>query len=215
MKKMFCFLLFLIFTTSNLILANLVIASIPNPSVPEFTLKAVANAIEVTVKNQALTPYQNGGNLSLYYGFRFKDHNAGIGFWDYDPPYFVLPSTYGGYYNASASDSTIVSLSLEGYRFPSRQIDLQAVALVGNQYPNDIQNGIVFAFEGVTSDWSSIQTLAIPALTSSPLPTPDTVPQQPEPSPTTLIIASSVLVAAVCISLFDYFKKRKSEAKTS
>ena len=133
--------------------------SLPKPSVPEFTAKIVANTLEVTIKNQPLSPYENGSYPSLYYMFKYKDHNERIGFEYYDPVYFVLPSTYGGYYKASDSDFTVVSLSLEGRDFPSEQIDVQAIALVGNQYPTDMQGGTVYGFEGVVGSWSDIQTV--------------------------------------------------------
>lgn len=137
------------------------VQSISEPSVPDFTAKVIANAIEVVIKNQPLTLFENGSYPDLYYMFRFKDHNAKEGFWDYDPQYFVLPSTYGGYYEASNSEFTIVSTSLEGHHFPSGQIDIQAIALVGNQYPTNLQNGIVYGFEGETSSWSNYQTLTV------------------------------------------------------
>ena len=145
---------------------------IPKPSVPDFTVKAGATAIEVTIKNQPLSSYENGSYPSLYYGFRFKDPNATIGFWDYDPIFFVGPSTYGGYYEASDSDFTVVLLSLEGYDFPSGQVGIQAIALVGNQYQTDIQNGTVYGFDGVMSGWSSTQTITIGESQTSPEPTP-------------------------------------------
>src|SRR5665648_370788 len=97
--------------------------TIPKPAVQEFTAKVVDSNLEVTIKNQPVTPYENGSYPSLYYMFRFKDNNTMIGHWDYDPMYFVLPSTYGGYHKASDSDFTTVSLSLEGKQFPSGQID--------------------------------------------------------------------------------------------
>ena len=162
MKNLAGLLLITVLILSSLTIVGSAFAqSISKPSVPDFTAKAFATTIEVTVKNQPLTSYENGSYPSLYYGFRFKDHNEKIGFWDYDPIYFVLPSTYGGYYNASDSDFTEVSLSLEGYHFPSGQIDIQAFALVGNQYPTNMQNGTVYGFEGEISGWSNTQTLTI------------------------------------------------------
>jgi hypothetical protein len=142
----------------------------PIPSVPEFTAKVVDTNLEVTIKNQPLTPFENGSSPGLYYMFRFGDNNTRIGAWDYDPIYYVLPSTYGGYYKASDSDFTIVSLSLKGHQFPSGQIDIQATALIGKQYPTNEQNGTVYAFEGEYSGWSSTQTITIPASSSSPSP---------------------------------------------
>ena len=200
-SKLAVLLVIAILTLSSLTKAKSTSAqSIPLPSIPEFTLKAVATTIEVTIKNQPLTSYENGSYPSLYYMFRFKDHNAGIGFWDYDPVFFVLPSTYGGYYKASDSDFTTVSLSLEGYHFPSG-IDIQAIALVGNQYPTNMQNGTVFGFEGVISGWSNTQTLTIT----------ENLPSSGLSAFQTEIVIAIVLavVAAVLVGLLVYFKKHK------
>jgi len=187
-------LIVVLILSSLMIVGSAFAQSISEASVPDFTAKAFASTIEVTIKNQPLTSYENGSYPNLYYGFRFKDHNARIGFWDYDPPYFVLPSTYGGYYKASDSDFTVVSLSLEDYDFPSGQIDIQAVALVGNQYPTNMQNGTVYGFEGVISGWSNTQTLTI---------------SENLPSSTELIVIVVAIVAAGIVVSLVYFKKRK------
>ena len=182
---------------------------IPKPSVPEFTVEAGATAIEVTIKNQPLSSYENGSYPSLYYGFRFKDPNATIGFWDYDPIYFVGPSTYGGYYKASDSEFTAVSLSLGGYNFSSGQIDIQAIALVGNQYPTDMQNGTVYGFEGEMSGWSNTQTLIVTS-SSSPSPTsPDPDTQQTDVVKVILALALIVIVIGAGLGLLIYLIKRK------
>lgn len=187
--------LFALLVLSSLMMVGSAFAqSNSEPSVPDFTAKAFVSTIEVTIKNQPLTSYENGSYPSLYYMFRFKDHNERVGFWDYDPPYFVLPSTYGGYYKASDSDFTVVSLSVDGHHFPSGQIDIQAIALVGNQYPTNIQNGTVYGFEGIMSGWSNIQTLAI---------------GENRLSSTELIAIIVAIVAAVIVVSLGYFKKRK------
>ena len=99
-------LFIIVLILSNRMIVGIVFGqSMSKPSSPDFTAKVVANYIEVTFKNQPLTTYENGSYPSLYYMFRFKDHDVMIGFWDYDPPYFVGSSTYGGYYKASDSDS--------------------------------------------------------------------------------------------------------------
>jgi hypothetical protein len=144
--------------------------TIPRPSAPEFTAKVIDTNLEVTIKNQPLTPYQNGSYPGLYYMFRFKDNNTRISDWYYDPTYYVLPSTYGGYHKASDSDFTTVSLPIEDKQFPSGQIDIQVIALIGNQYPTNEQNGTVYAFEGEVGDWTTYQYIPINA--SSSLPTP-------------------------------------------
>jgi len=165
--------------------------SISKPSSPDFTAKIVGDTIEVTIKNQPLTPYENGSYPNLYYMFRFKDHDTEEGFWDYDPVYFVLPSTYGGYYKASDSDFTVASLSLEGHHFPSGQIDIQAIALAGNQYPTNMQNGTVYGFEGEIGGWSNYQTLTI---------------SENVPYSTELVI---VVVVAVAVAVLGVTYRRK------
>jgi hypothetical protein len=183
--------------------------SIPKPSVPEFTAKANATAIEVTIKNQPLSSYENGSYPSLYYGFKFKDVNARVGFWEYDPIFFVGSSTYGGYYKASDSEFTAVSLSLEGYDFPSGQIDIQAIALVGNQYATDMQNGAVYGFEGEMSGWSNTQTLTI---TSSGSPSPTSPEPDMDQTGVVEVILALALIAIVIgagLGLLIYLMKRK------
>ncbi len=190
--------------------------TIPRPSVPEFTAKVVDTNLEVTIKNQPLTPYENGSYPNLYYMFRFGDNNTQIGHWDYDPMYYVLPSTYGGYYEASDSDFTVVSLSLKGKQFPSGQIGIQATALVGNQYPTSEQNGTVYAFEGHYSGWSNTQYIAIPASSSSPTPSPTSpIPtintgSLTEPFPTVLFVIASVIIAVVITCVLIYNRHRKT-----
>jgi hypothetical protein len=155
---------------SILMVESVFAQTILRPSVPEFTAKVVDTILEVTIKNQPLTPFENGSYPSLYYMFRFKDNNTKIGYWDYDPMYYVLPSTYGGYHKASDSDFTTVSLSLDNYQYPSGQIDIQVMALIGNQYPTKEQNSTVYAFEGIVGDWTTHQYITIPTSSSSPTP---------------------------------------------
>jgi hypothetical protein len=184
---------------------------IPKPSIPEFTAKAIATAIEVTIKNQPLSSYENGSYPSLYYGFKFKDVDARVGFWEYDPIFFVGSSTYGGYYKASDSEFTVVSLSIESYNFSSGQIDIQAIALVGNQYPTDMQNGAVYGFEGEMSVWSNTQTVTIgESQTSTPTQTPSQEPQQTEQLDVIIGVAITVAVIGAGLGLLIYLMKRKS-----
>ena len=180
----------------------------PRPSVPEFTANIADTNLEVKIKNQPLTPFENGSSPGLYYMFRFKDNNTRVGHWDYDPIYYVLPSTIGGYYKASDSDFTVVSLSLEGKQFPSGQIGIQAVALIGNQYPTNKQNGTVYEFEGKNSGWSNTQTILITASTSSP--TPTSTPTSIGNLTITLAISIIVVILALVISLMLFRRHRKN-----
>jgi hypothetical protein len=154
------FINFLI-VSSLMIVGSVFAQKISEPSVPDIMAKVIANTLEVTIKNQPLAPYENGSYPSLYHMFRFKDHNTEDGFWNYDPVYFVGPSTYGGYHEASDSEFTEISISLEGHNFPSGQIDIQAIALIGNQYPTNMQNGTVYGFDGEISGWTNTQTLTV------------------------------------------------------
>ena len=123
--------------------------SMPRPPAPEFTVKVVASSVEVTIKNQLLADYAdtNDSNPSLYYGFRFKDHEN-IQDWNYAPIYYVGLSSYGTYYMASSSDFTVVSFPLGSYPLKgilgSGQVDEQVMALIGNEAPTNEQNGTVY-----------------------------------------------------------------------
>ena len=210
MSKVATIVLLAVLVVYSFIIVETVLAqSMLTPSVPEFTVKAVDSAIEVTIRNQPLDSYENGSCPSLYYGFKFKDFNARVGFWEYDPIFFVGSSTYGGYYKASDSEFTVVSLSLEGYDFPSGQIDIQAIALVGNQYPTDMQNGAVYGFEGEMSGWSNTQTVAVgKSPTSTPTPTPSQGPQQTEQLNIIIGVAITVAVIGAGLGLLIYLIKR-------
>ena len=147
----------------------------PSPIPPEFTSKIVSSSIEITIKNQPITAYidKNDSNPSLYYMFRFKDHEN-FQDWNYAPEYFVLPSTYGTYFMASNSDYSIVSFPIGTYPLVgllnSGYIDVQVIALIGNEVPTNYENGTVYGFDGVTGVWSSTQTIAVPLSSSSPTP---------------------------------------------
>jgi hypothetical protein len=171
-------------------------SSIATPSPPEFTLKLVGSSIIVTIKNQPLTAFReaDGSYPNLYYGFRFQDSTAIIGDYNYAPPYYVGKYSYGTYYKASNSDYTTVSLPLEGYHLnisPGEQINFQVIALVGHDFPNSYENGLVHGFEGVTSGWSK-QTVIISDdltfITSTPAitPTPSATISLPTATPSTL-----------------------------
>ena len=190
--------------------------SVPKPSAPEFTLKVDASSIEVTIKNQPITIYQvNGSDPNLYYGFRFKD-NASRSNWIIEPLYFVGISSYEPYYKASDLDYTNVTLSIDdyqGYRLPvfstGGQLDFQVLALVGNEIPFKFNNQTIYGFDGVTSVWSSTQTITIPhSSNSTPTDTSSTG------NSITSLLTSFALVAvavsvAVVISLLMYVRHLK------
>lgn len=219
-KGLALMLVFALAASSLTTLESATAQTMPQPSVPEFTLKGVdATTVEVTIKNQPLTPYENGSYPNLYYMFRIQDHNLGHPNWMIEPNYFVGFISYGEYYKASDSEFTVVSLS---YNFPSDQIDIQTMALVGNQVPytDPAVQEILYKFDGENSGWSNTQTITIPA-SSTTSPTP-TLPPDSTPTPNTnsntflsdsmqLIIIAVILAVfvAVIISLLLYIKRLK------
>jgi hypothetical protein len=50
----------------------------------------------------------------------------------------------------------------------SGQVDLQVMALIGNEVPTNYENGTVYGFDGVESFWSSTQTITVPVSSASP-----------------------------------------------
>jgi len=199
----------------------------PSPSSPEFTARFVPSSLEVTIKNQPLTDYAdvNGSNPSLYYGFRIKDHKN-IQDWNYAPIYYVGISSYGTYYKASNSDYTVVSFPLGSYPLTgildSEQVDLQVIALIGNEFPTSYENGSVYGFDGVTSGWSNVQTITIPISSNSPTqqPTPELtqsgsidpwrdVLYDPGPFPLLEIILVIAIALIASIGVLLYFRRKK------
>ena len=180
---------------------------------PEFTAKVIDNTLEVTVKNQPIIPYENGSYPNLFYMFRFKDNDTRVGQWFYDPTYYVLPYTFGGYHKVSDSDFTTVSLPLEEKQFPSGQIDIQTTSLFGNQYPTSIENGTVYAFDGHYSGWSNPQYITMIESNTSPSPTltPPTDRNPPHLEPIDYLIPVSVIVVIfIVLSVLLYGRHRKT-----
>jgi hypothetical protein len=94
-----------------------------------------------------------------------------------EPNYFVGSISYGEYYKASDLEFAVVLLS---YNFPSYQIDIQTMALAGNQapYTDPAVQGILYKFDGENSDWSNTQIITLTQTPTSPLPSP-TIPELP------------------------------------
>ena len=130
--------------------------------------------------------------------------------------YFVGISSYEPYYKASDLDYTNVTLSIDdyqGYHLPvfstGGQLDFQVLALVGNEIPFKFNNQTIYGFDGVTSGWSSTQTITIPhSSNSTPTDTSSTG------NSITSLLTSFDLVAvavsvAVVISLLMYVRHLK------
>jgi hypothetical protein len=230
------------------------VSGIPKPSVPEFTLKFVIDSrdvaptttidpytgknithpgyvlyyrtIEITVKNQPFSPYTdaNGNYINVYYNVSFKGHYEDT--WSHYPD-----STYVDLFNASASEYTVISMSLGNY--PSirdgSQLDFRLEALIGHYNYNRSPAGTNYVtgfsvYE--TSGWSSTQTITL-GESQTPIPSPATTPTPTAPNmgPTSppsqepaltqeqleTIIGAAIAVAVIGagVGLLIYLIKRK------
>lgn len=198
-------------------------ATIPRPSVPEFTAQFADSSLEVTIKNQPQPLMATVSDASLYYGFRFKNPNSTpVGDWNYAPIYFVGTSSYGKYYEASTSNYTTISFLLGDYPFDGENhrtgiskngpVDMQVIALVGTEVPTNYEHGTVYAFYGATSDWSNMQTITASESSASPMPTVNTGPHT-EPFPTLTVVAAALAVTAVVLAALLLYRRHQKTSR--
>lgn len=185
------------------------------------------SALNITIKNQQIA---HGGS-GFFYNVRVKIHNS-TGNWTdlYDPN--------SGFPLQSDSEYTTISLNIGAYPSGTQiisaagpstpipvgtQTDIQVQALVGSLYVKLAGwSGELWAFNGAESDWSSTQTVNVPAnvplsSTSTPSPTATTptttAASSSQPSSFFLIEAISLTVIAVLLAmvvvLMLLLKKRK------
>ncbi len=234
--KVFPLLLILVLTLSTPLTVKPACSAVPKPSVPEFTLRYVSypyhipptyeidpytgknkvakegqyssnESIEVTVKNQPFTPYydEDSNYISLYYNVKFKGHYG-------DEWAEYLKHYTEGYFNASQSDYTVISLNLgnlgirESVTF--KQIDFQVEALIGYEtvsswfYP-PYGHGYSYTFTGETSGWSNTKTITL-SLLDALLPS-NNIPTVIPMLIIALVILFSVLIVSVVV-LIRYLK---------
>jgi hypothetical protein len=189
----------------------------PIPSVPQFTLKFEAHpyyvppvhgidqysgknitieegyyvenrSVEISIKNQLYYNSINGSNCWIVYNVRVKGHYGEV----WNELYWFNTYTKGNFPLQSNSESTVISVSAEGYPSGS-QIDIQVKALaeystqvINYAHIGDWNGYYVPAYAiNSTSDWSNTQTITIPE--NSPSPSPSSSPSPtitPTPSPT-------------------------------
>jgi hypothetical protein len=224
------------------------------PSVPEFTIELVGppfyvnttysldpstgqivakigytneySYVMLIIKNQPFNPSYG----SLYYNVQIKNQNTPYENWTvvrYDGPNPI---------QTTDSEYTNISLCIDGqWELPSiagTQTDVQIQAMLGNFYYGHSNPPITsrFMFSGITSDWSSTQTVRIPAnIPLSSTPTPSTSPAAtPTPTPPIfeptsppnheplltpeqlgIIVGVAIASAVIGAGLLFYFKKRK------
>ena len=90
----------------------------------------------------------------------------------------------------------------------SGQVDMQVMALIGNEVPTNYENGTVYGFDGATSAWSNTQTIAIPISSS---PTVNTGQHTPQAEPLTVLVVAMIVVAVIIafIMLYRRIKRPK------
>lgn len=146
--------------------------------------------IEVSIKNQPFTPYTdaNGNNIGLYYNISYK----GL----YEDEWHTLYNHVA----ATNNEYTVLSKSQFGDFPDGVKVEFRVQACIGYyttwQYFMECYE---YNFNGVTSDWSNVQTVTItgnqvtppPTWTPAPTPNPSTSTQSTEnPMATTQTIGS-------------------------
>ena len=163
--------------------------------------------VEFSIKNQAFTPYtipynssdpyNTGQTINLMFNIRMKSTLESN--WTY------ITHLSDGYLKQSDTNFTTAIYQLN-YLFPSNipygtAVDFQVQALIGYVHRYPIINSETF--NGTESDWSSIQTLTIPASSISQSPTP------PVPEVPLWTIPLSLTIMLATAGLLVYHKKHK------
>jgi hypothetical protein len=196
--------------------------SIPQPSVPEFTVEFVNGTIEVKIKNQPFVSYYDtsiGWNIDFHYNIRIKGDFSE----DWTELYLIeeVPTH-------SSSEYTMLSYALVGentyilgnkmIEFPSgAQIDFQVEAMIGYVHrvynPNATSHLEMYpyVFTGEKSGWSETQTITLPTATPSSSPSPTSTPKTPETMQFEAILGAVIAAAVIGagLGLLIYLIKRK------
>jgi len=164
-----------------------VVQAVSDLSVPQFSVKQVADKLEVTIKNQPFTPYTDKGKeINLYYIIEYSGSSSGN--WQHWVP-AIRPVPV-----QSGSQYTVVSNPDQKSYPVGWQLYFRVRAVVGTLYiANEGMSENVFMgikVYGVTydvvSDYSDVQTITIVDNPSSSAPSqttpPPTNPSTPPPS---------------------------------
>jgi hypothetical protein len=221
--------LVVILAVSSLIMVESVSAqSIPKPSVPEFTLKYVADfydvpttykidsytgekvvdvqgyhvnnsTVQIVIKNQPFTPYTDSNGKYIDLYYNVSYKGYYGENWDY----YSHDSATDFFLKQSTSDNTVISFT----RIPTNgQIDFRIQAHIGfyTETGHPWMDSYTYRFDGESSGWSNTQTITIPeTANTSPNPSP-TIPELP-------LVSVIFLFAIASISLV-YFKRRKGKS---
>ena len=199
-------------------------SSIPTPSVPEFTVQPVGpptivnttysldpstgeivahigytntySYVELTINNQPFNPSYG----SMFFNVQLKNQNTNNEWIDI---YSAQNRNYPG--QTANSDYTNVLIGIEGQFFSAlagTQTDIQVQALLGYYYieATGPPGGVLYAFNGTESGWSTSQTVSIPAnVPLSPTPAPSSSSSTPT-SPTSTSVSSSSYASLLLIT---------------
>ncbi len=220
-NKIFPLLFILTITISSLslIVIEPTNAQTSKPSTPEYSLKIVdasgIQAIELTIKNQPFEPYtDNGEAVSLYYNVHFKLHDAE----SWTAMYYcgdVFPThsnsdtklVYPLQLSADSSSYRLLKENAGYYYLLSEvpfngQIDFRVQAMEGQLTSA--------SFTGQTSDWSNVQTIAIPETSSSPNQTdPTGTSGTSGPELPWFVILALFIIALLVVFVVFKLRKRK------
>jgi hypothetical protein len=146
------------------------------PATPTFAIQQETDGIYLKIRNQSFTPYTNssGYEINLYYQYRFKSIYASA-----DTPSNWQTSQI----ELMKSSAEYITIPLSGWDMWNNT-DFQVRLLIGTFTVRIPAFGFSDpAFEGVTSDWSSTQTLKFYWPISS---TPTSTSPSNNPTPSTL-----------------------------
>ena len=164
------------------------------------------SAVVLTIKNQ---PYDSTYG-TLYYNVRLKNHEWNDS-WLYPlDNLFRMFQTYPT--QSTDSDYTNITLTIQSNSLLIGVLnDIQVEAMLGNigrhqEYSDTGQYlGAPYVFNGQTSDWSSTQTISIPAnvpITSDSTPNPSsTLPNSSPTSPDSPNIDLSLTLALIAVAI--------------
>ncbi len=233
--KQLSLLLIVVLASSSLIMVDSASAS-NSLSVPEFTVKVVPltwdveypQAVELQIKNQPFTPYNNsqGYEVNLYYNIRTKLHNE-TEWTESDNLQYARDkwvNTGGGY--IKQSDTNYTSKMFQSLPLDNAKRDYQVQAIEGyfKQYAPFMLQPIFYPDFAITriTDWSPTQILTMNRIgsiaaidksatttTSMPITPTPTLEQPPAYLPyVTPIIIAVVIVLGGGLFVYDQRKHR-------
>jgi hypothetical protein len=220
----FSLLLVVILAVSSLLMGESVSAqSIPKPSVPEFTLKYVADfydvsttykidsytgekvvdvqgyrvnnsTVQIVIKNQPFTPYTDSKGKYIDLYYNVSYKGYYGENWDY----YSHDSATDFFLKQSTSDNTVISFT----KIPTNgQIDFRIQAHIGfyTETGHPWMDSYTYRFDGESSGWSNTQTITIPKTSASASPNPTPTPSVPEFS---WYIILPLLASIIAVALF-------------